>query len=51
MKKNREPYPQVGEGDDEAADAEWKRKRGWTKMWGKVKNELSRKPRRRVKKR
>lgn len=44
-------YPQAGEGDDELADAAWKKKKGWTKLWGKVKNEISGNSRRELKKR
>ena len=39
--KNREPYPQAGEGDDEKADTAWKKKKSWTSLWRKMKNELS----------
>lgn len=41
MKPNKEPYAQAGEGDDEQADAVWKKKKSWTKMWRTVGNELS----------
>ena len=41
MKKTEEPYPHAGEGDDERADAVWKKKKNWTKLWRKVSNELS----------
>lgn len=38
---DREAYPQAGEGDDERADAEWKKRKNWTKLWRRVNNELS----------
>jgi len=41
MKNKREPYPQAGEGDDESADAVWKKKKNWTKLWRSIKNEIS----------
>lgn len=44
-------YPQAGEGDDELADAAWKKKRGWTKLWDKMKDELSGNTKRKSKKR
>lgn len=39
--ENDKSYPQAGEGDDERADAVWKKKKNWTKLWRKVSNELS----------
>lgn len=41
MTRSRDSYPQAGEGDDEAADAVWKKKKNWTKLWRRVNNELS----------
>ena len=41
MKLNNNSYPQAGEGDDERADAVWKKKKNWIKLWRNIKNELS----------
>ncbi len=38
--QKREPYLQAGEGDDEMADAAWRKKAHWEKFWNKSKKEL-----------
>ncbi len=39
--KKREPYLQSSEGDDEIADAEFRKKKHWEKFWNQSKNELN----------
>jgi hypothetical protein len=39
----REPYNVAGEGDDEMADAVFRKKKHWEKFWDKSKKELGRK--------
>ena len=39
--KKRGPYLQAGEGDDEMADATFKKKKNWQKFWKTSKKELS----------
>ena len=38
--KEREPYMASGEGDEEQADVSWKKKKGWSKFFKKVKKEV-----------
>ena len=41
LDEKREPYNQAGEGDDEMADAEFRKKKHWEKFWKQSKSELS----------
>lgn len=38
--KEREPYLQAGESDDEQADATFKKQKGWEKLWKQTKKEV-----------
>jgi len=43
VEEAREPYMAAGEGDEELSDVTWKKKKGWSKFFKKIKRETKNK--------